>query len=131
MKLKTIIISMILIVSSTFAHKVLLMVEDNDDGTIYIEGGLSTGGSVAGSKIYITDKATGRPLWKGILGEDGSINAPQPKKPYLVNLSLGTGHNVSESGPLHTNKNDSINNAENIDSTIINNSDSIKVGKDK
>ena len=36
-----------------FAHSVLLLVEDNNDGRIYIEAGLSTGGSAEGASVII------------------------------------------------------------------------------
>ena len=94
------IVSLLLIMTfSIFAHNVLLMVDDNEDGTIYIETGISTGGTAAGSKLYITERATGRPLWQGVVPDSGSITLPRPKVPYSVSLSMGPGHKVTQKGP--------------------------------
>jgi hypothetical protein len=98
--IKKIALLILLATISIFAHRALLMVEDNDDGTIYIEGGISTGGASVGAKVVIVDKSTGRPLWQGILGEDGTIDAPQPKNPYLVKLMQSKGHVITVAGPL-------------------------------
>ena len=96
---KVVAIFSILLVSSIFAHNVLLMVDDNGDGTIYIETGLSTGGTAAGSKLYITERATGRPLWQGVVPDSGSITLPRPNVPYSVTVSMGPGHKVTQKGP--------------------------------
>jgi hypothetical protein len=100
MNTKNVAVLILIATISIFAHRTLLMVEDNGDGTIYIEGGLSTGGAIAGAKVIVVEKSTGRPLWQGVLGDDGSINAPQPKSPYLVKMIQSKGHIVTKPGPL-------------------------------
>lgn len=82
-----------------FAHRVLLMVDDNADGTVYIETGLSSGGSAAGAKLFLTDRATGRPLYQGVIPDSGNITIPRPSVPYSVSLSMGDGHTITQKGP--------------------------------
>ena len=45
----------ILLAISASAHTPLLSVEDNEDGTIYLEGGFSDGSSAAGVTILMVE----------------------------------------------------------------------------
>ncbi len=99
MNMKSIVLLTLVLTISAFAHRTLLMVDDNGDGTIYIEAGLSTGGSAAGAKVILTDRATGRPLWQGEIPEEGSITTDRPAQPYSVTLSMGEGHTITQKGP--------------------------------
>jgi len=99
MNMKSIILLTLIIAISAFAHRTLLMVDDNGDGTIYIEAGLSSGGSAAGATVTLTDRATGRPLWQGEISEDGTVTTDRPDAPYSVTLSMGDGHAVTQKGP--------------------------------
>ena len=85
---------------STFAHRMLLMIEDNGDGTLYIEAGLSTGNVPAGARIILKEKSTGRPFWQGKVPNDGKLTIDQPTTPYTVTLNAGAGHAVTKEGPL-------------------------------
>lgn len=85
--------------SQLFAHRVLIMIDDNADGTVYIETGLSSGGSAAGAKLFLTDRATGRPLYQGVVPDSGNITIPRPNVPYSVSLSMGDGHTITQKGP--------------------------------
>ncbi len=99
MNMKSIVLLMLIFTISAFAHRTLLMVDDNGDGTIYIEAGLSTGGSAAGATVTLTDRATGRPLWQGEIPEAGSIKTNRPEQPYSVTLDMGEGHSITQKGP--------------------------------
>lgn len=44
MKLKAFVIIALFAVTQIFAHRVLMMIDDNGDGTVTIETGLSSGG---------------------------------------------------------------------------------------
>ncbi len=81
------------------AHTPLLYIEDNEDGTIYIEGGFSDGSSAAGIAVRIED-ADGNTLWEGILDPFGSVeSAPIPNvRPYYVLFDAGPGHVVTKEG---------------------------------
>jgi hypothetical protein len=85
--------------SGSYAHSVELFVEDNGDGTIYIEAGVSTGGPAAGAKVIIRDKETTQPLLTFSMPDSGKINVPMPKVPYTVTLDMGAGHIVTRTGP--------------------------------
>jgi len=60
MKRRLVILSIVLVVGilltiSASAHTPLLSVEDNEDGTIYLEGGFSDGSSAAGVTILLVE----------------------------------------------------------------------------
>ncbi len=99
MRLQKILLFTILFTFQIFAHRMLMMVDDNGDGTMYIETGLSSGGSAAGAKLFVTERATGRPLWQGKVPEDGKITIPRPNVPYSVTMSMGKGHSITQKGP--------------------------------
>lgn len=84
---------------SAHAHKPLLAVEDNRDGTIYIEAGFSDGSSAAGHKILIKDKQSGKTLSEHRVGEDGTLEIKKPSVKYTVTLDAGVGHTVTQDGP--------------------------------
>jgi len=87
------------VVLPAFGHTPLLYIEDNEDGTIYVEGGFSDGSSAAGSGVRLED-ADGKTLWEGELGEYGSVESvPIPEvRPYYVVFDAGPGHVVTKEG---------------------------------
>lgn len=98
--------------SQAKAHTPLLSVEDNEDGTIWLEGGFSDGSSGAGVKILVVeDKAyqgpkAGKKLYKGKLilketkmDKNGELTLDKPEGPYLIILDAGPGHVVEKKGP--------------------------------
>lgn len=103
----------VLISTNLFAHAPLLSVDDNADGTIYIEGGFSNGASAEGIEIIIVkDKPYNGPedtfkgkeiIFKGVLGADNSLTVPKPaSEKYEVHFNAGEGHIASKKGPLLT-----------------------------
>lgn len=84
---------------SALAHKPLLMVDDNDDGTIYIETGFSDGSSGSGHTIRLKDAATGKILKEAKVPEEGSLDLKKPSVPYIVIFDAGEGHIVEAEGP--------------------------------
>ncbi len=85
---------------AVLAHKPLLMVDDNGDGTIYIETGFSDGSSGAGHTIMLKDVATGKLLSETKIPEDGSLELDMPQAPYIVVFNAGEGHMVEKEGPF-------------------------------
>lgn len=96
-----------------FAHAPLLSVDDNGDGTIYVEGGFSNGAAAAGIEfIIVKDKAYNGPeetfkgkevIYKGNFGEDNSVTIPKPAtEKYEVYFNAGEGHVVGKKGPALT-----------------------------
>jgi len=118
MQRKLVTLSIVLVVGilltiSASAHTPLLSVEDNEDGTIYLEGGFSDGSSAAGvtvllveDKLYEGDPK-GKDLCEGKLvllrtkmDEYSELTLDKPNIPYLVILDAGPGHVVEKEGPL-------------------------------
>jgi hypothetical protein len=81
------------------AHTPLLYIEDNDDGTIYVEGGFSDGSSAEGIPIRLED-SEGNVLWNGTLDAYGTVeNLSIPDvQPYYVIFDAGPGHEVTKDG---------------------------------
>jgi len=92
--------------SPAWAHKPLLSVEDNGDGTIYIEVGFSDGSSGAGHKIVIKEKATGKVISEHKVPAESSLDLPMPKVPYIVVFDAGEGHAIEQEGPFAESKED-------------------------
>ncbi len=87
--------------SVVLAHKPLLTVEDNGDGTIYVETGFSDGSSGAGHKIILKNKETGDILSETTIPEEGYIEEiPMPNVAYTVIFDAGPGHVVVKDGPF-------------------------------
>ncbi len=81
------------------AHKPLLSVGDDSDGTIAIEAGFSDGSSAAGHKIILKNEKTGEVISEHRVGEDGTLQLKKPSVPYTVTLDAGEGHVVTKPGP--------------------------------
>jgi len=110
--------------ASVMAHSVLLLVEDTNDGRIYIEAGLSTGGSAAGADVILKEKDSGKPIFTTKMPAEGHLNAVRPKVPYTVTVRLSEGHEVTKNGPLG-----SENKGSQADSSAADDSQASKKGK--
>lgn len=82
-----------------YAHTPLLTVEDNGDGTIFVQGGFSNGASAGGVKIYLTSIATKKVLWESVFPDIGELDVQIPNEPYTVTFDAGPGHVVTKEGP--------------------------------
>lgn len=102
----------ILLTISASAHTPLLSVEDNEDGTIYLEGGFSDGSSAAGVTILIVEDKPykgdpkNKDLYEGKLvllrtkmDEYSELTLDKPNIPYFVVFDAGPGHVVEKEGP--------------------------------
>lgn len=112
--MKKILAFMLLLSAFAFGHAPLLSVDDNQDGTLYLEGGFSNGASAGGVEIlFLEDKDykgseesfDGKKiLFKTNLSNDGSLD--EVVKPrvlsYLVVMNAGPGHVVAKQGPRLT-----------------------------
>ena len=83
-----------------FAHSVVLNVVDNEDGTMEIFGGFSTGQSAAGAKIFIKSKIDNKILFEDRIPESGELTIKVPKEPYSIILDSGPGHKVEKDGNI-------------------------------
>ncbi|MFK4784839.1 hypothetical protein [Fusobacterium sp. MFO224] len=99
--------------TAVLAHAPLLSVDDNEDGSIYVECGFSNGASAGGIEfLLVEDKPYNgsedafegkRILYKGTLGEDGSAEIVKPNVvAYQVVFNAGPGHIVGKKGPKLT-----------------------------
>ena len=117
MKRRLITLSIVLVVGillaiSASAHTPLLSVEDNEDGTIYLEGGFSDGSSAAGVTVLLVEDKPyeGDPKDKDLykeklvllrtkMDEYSELTLDKPNIPYLVVFDAGPGHVVEKEGP--------------------------------
>jgi hypothetical protein len=97
---KVLLLALFAMFVSVFAHGVLLLVDTDGDGKIFIEAGLSTGGTAAGAEVIIKEKASGRPILTTTYPEKGPLTVEQPTVAYTVTVSLSEGHSVTRSGPV-------------------------------
>ncbi|WP_315523244.1 hypothetical protein [Fusobacterium massiliense] len=113
MKKRMILIMGLLMSSLAFAHAPIISVDDNGDGTVYVEGGFSNGAPAEGVEIIVVkDKPYNGPedtfkgkeiIYKGKLGSDNSITFPKPATDkYEVYFNAGEGHVIGKKGPTLT-----------------------------
>lgn len=83
-----------------FAHTPLIFIDDNHDGTIYVEAGFSDGSSAAGMACRL-EGPDGQILWEGFFDRLGSVTIEIPDiEEYYVVFDGGPGHVVRRSGPV-------------------------------
>ena len=99
-KFASVLLAVLFASSPAWAHKPMVLVEDNGDGTIYIEVGFSTGDSGAGHKIIIKEKATEKVLSEHKVPAESALDLPMPKVPYMVVFDAGEGHDAEQEGPF-------------------------------
>ena len=95
--LKTILILTIL-VFPVYAHTLVISVEDNEDGTVTIEGVYSTQEIPVGAEVRLEGEK-GKVLWKGKIDWDGECTFQKPKVPYSIIVDAGPGHTAKTKGP--------------------------------
>lgn len=86
------------LLTTAFAHTLFMNVDDNEDGTVLVEGLYSTGTMAAHTPVLVKD-ADGVVLWKGKTDADGQCEVPKPDVPYTIFLDAGPGHQVEAPGP--------------------------------
>jgi len=89
---------LVLLVSQSYAHTLVIGIEDNEDGTVTIEGVYSTQEIAVGAEVRLEDNQ-GNVLWKGKTDEDGLCTFKKPKVPYTIILDAGPGHKAKRKGP--------------------------------
>ena len=109
--MKKIIVTGILFISAVvFAHAPLLSVDDNNDGTIYIEAGFSNGEKAEGMEFLIVkDKPYNGPedtyegkmiIFKGKFDKKSSVTILKPLTPkYEIVFNGGAEHIITKKGP--------------------------------
>lgn len=105
----TILIFIMFSGSTLVAHSLFLYVDDNEDGTISIEGAASNDASLEASPIlFVSGEKPGKNselfagkvvIFKTVLDSTGCVNAVKPaRKRYTIILNGGDGHVVSAKG---------------------------------
>ena len=86
--------------SQAFAHTLYMTVEDNEDGTVTVQGMFSTGAIAAKVEVRLEDEK-GKVLWKGKTDDYGECTFKKPNIPYTIIMDFGPGpgHQAREKGP--------------------------------
>lgn len=82
------------------AHSPILLVEDNEDGTILVMAGFSNGNMAEGKPIQLKSQASGEVLWEGTLDEKSELLCPKQTEAYSVFFNGGAGHAIEKNGPM-------------------------------
>lgn len=76
-----------------------MLIENNEDGTLTVEGGFSTGAGAAGINFYVKSKLERKILKHLKFPESSVIEIEIPKEPYYLVFDGGPGHKVVKDGP--------------------------------
>ncbi len=98
--MKQFIMSMLVVVSLAtvaMAHTLFMVLCDNEDGTITVEGMYSTGAAASSTEVRLEDPE-GKVLFQGKTDMDGELEIKKPSGPYVVIMDGGPGHVVQEEG---------------------------------
>jgi hypothetical protein len=90
---------MLFLTATLSAHTPLLVLEDNADGTLTIQGGFSTGQGAAGVDLYVKNRLEGKVLLHLKFPEISEIEIDIPEEPYYLVMDAGPGHKVVKLGP--------------------------------
>jgi hypothetical protein len=86
--------------SQVMAHTLYMTVEDNEDGSVTVQGMFSTGAIGTGIEVRLEDEK-GKVLWKGRTDDYGESTFKKPDVPYTIIMDFGPGpgHQAREEGP--------------------------------
>jgi hypothetical protein len=89
------------LVSHAGAHTLYMAVEDNENGTVTVQGMFSTGAIAVKTEVRIENEK-GEVLWKGETDGDGELTFEKPNVPYTIIMDSGPGpgHHTKENGPM-------------------------------
>lgn len=93
-----IILLVIALGSLLFSHKLILNLENNEDGTIQVIGAFDTGQSAAGALIQVESLLSGLLLFEKRLPDESELQLKIPLEPYKVIISGGNGHKFEKEG---------------------------------
>lgn len=93
----TMMLAMLALSATAFAHSPLCDCFDNGDGTVTCEGGFSDGSSASGVKMYVKDGA-GKVIQEGKMNADSEFTFDKPSDAYMVIFDAGEGHSVEING---------------------------------
>ena len=87
--------------SQALAHTLFMTVEDNEDGTVTVQGMFSTGAVASRVEVRLENEK-GKVLWKWKTDEYGECTFKKPDVSYTIIMDFGSGpgHQAREEGPL-------------------------------
>ena len=95
------IIALFFLQTILFAHSPVLQISDNEDGTIEVFGGFSTGQSAAGAMLKIKSAIDpSKILFEQRVPKSGYLTIKTPNEPYTVLLDSGPGHRIEKKGTI-------------------------------
>ena len=98
MKKIFVIINTLFVITTLYAHTLLMNVVDNEDNTITVIGEFSTGEKAAGALVRLESLVSGEILFKQRLPVESELTINIPKEPYQVVLDGGPGHTIVKEG---------------------------------
>ena len=93
---KKMLIGLLFVSSSLFAHTAIMSCFDNGDGTITCEGGFSDGSSASGVKFRV--EQGGKTIFESKMSEDSEVTFDKPSSEYTTVFDAGEGHAVHIKG---------------------------------
>lgn len=93
-----VVIAIFLLPVFTYAHTLLLNIDNNEDGTITVAGSFNTGQSAAGAQIRFESLVSGKILYKKRLPDESELTVKIPDEPYQIVLDGGPGHKIVKDG---------------------------------
>ena len=84
--------------SQALAHTLFMTVEDNENGTVTVQGMFSTGAIAVGVEVRLEDEK-GKALWEGKTDDYGECTFKKPGVFYTIIMDFGPGHQAREEGP--------------------------------
>ncbi|RXK13224.1 hypothetical protein CP965_05340 [Halarcobacter mediterraneus] len=98
MKKIFVVISTLFVITTLYAHTLLMNVMNNEDNTITVIGEFSTGEKAAGALVRLESLVSGEILFKQRLPVESELTIDIPKEPYQVVLDGGPGHTIVKEG---------------------------------
>lgn len=97
----TFLICFLVDVNLLYGHSIILKTFDNQDGTMEVFGGFSTGQSAVGAKLIIKSELEEKIIYEARIPISGTLIVDIPKKRYRVILDSGPGHKVEKKGDIY------------------------------
>jgi hypothetical protein len=90
--MKKVLLGLIFLTGSVFAHTAIMSCFDNGDNTITCEGGFSDGSSASGVIFYVLKDD--KKVFESKMTEDSEVTFDKPDGDYEAVFDAGEGHRV-------------------------------------
>lgn len=93
------ILALLLIgVTNSSAHTLILNSYANPDDTVTIEGKFDTGATATGALVLLESTNTDKELYRQRMPRESELTVKIPKEPYRIVLDGGPGHRTTQAG---------------------------------